>query len=252
MATRCLVTASVLDLESGTAKGSRTMSYEVILVHGAWSSPADWHWVEGLLVERDTQVNALDLVSHRRGDATRADDVEQLTAAVVSASTPPIVVGWSYGGSVITDLNVAQLNISRLIYVSSVPGLPPPEEQAAPPVPDIDVSHLVFGDDGTVVLDNDWFPTSDPAAATMPVNVIDHFRSHPRRPASLQALVAPQSHTAWRHANTTVLVGASDETISDAQRQWAIETIPDTQVVDCDHFIPMRQPEIIVDAIFQA
>ena len=47
------------------------MAGNVVLVHGAWSSPADWRWVEDLLINAGVSVNALDLASHRFGDATR-------------------------------------------------------------------------------------------------------------------------------------------------------------------------------------
>ena len=223
----------------------------MILVHGAWSSPADWRWVEEPLVERGLDVVALDLVSHRDATATRADDVEQVAAAVAGAPTPPVVVGWSYGGSVLTDLDLTSLRVARLVYVAAVPGLPPGDDHVAPPDAEVDVSHLVFGEDGTVVLDDEWFVGSDPAVATLPAPVVDHLRSHPRRPVPLEALVAPPVRAAWRDADTTVLLGASDELIGDAQRRWTRETILDTRIVDSDHFILMRRPQAIVDTVLE-
>lgn len=224
---------------------------DAVLVHGAWSSPADWRWVEELLVERGVTVNALDLPSHRGAHAGRADDVALLHDAVADAAGPTVAVGWSYGGDLLTDLDVTGLVIARFVYVACVPGGPPSADQA-PPSGDPDLTHIVFGDDGTMVLDNDWFPDSDPSMAAMPPEVMNHLRSHPRRPMSLDAALAPTERSSWRDVDTTVVLGLADPLVSEAQRQWAIQTIPDVRVIDCDHFILFRRPQAIVDAIVEA
>lgn len=228
------------------------VSGDVVLVHGAWGNPADWRWVEELLVGRGILVNALDLASHRSPSATRADDVDQLRQAVAGAAGPSVVAGWSYGGAVITDLDVDGLDLARLVYVASVPGLPPSVEDDPVPAGEIDLSHIRFSDDGTAVLDNDWFLESDPAVASMTVEVIDHLKSHPRRPIALGAWADPQARAAWREVDTTVILGRDDEMIGDAQRQWTIEAIPDVRLVDCDHFVPFRLPEVIVEVVTEA
>jgi len=223
-------------------------SGDAVLVHGGWGVPADWRWVEDPLVERGISVNALDLPSHRSPHATKADDVGLLRDAVAGAPGPTVVAGWSYGGTVLTDLDVDGLDVVRLVYVASVPW----RVNEPAPVGEIDFSHVVFNDDGTAVLDNDWFPDSAPEAPTMPADVIDHFRSHPRRPISIDAWGAPPERAAWQDVDTTVILGRDDDSIPEAQRQWAIDTIPDVRIVDCDHFIPFRQPGAIVDAITEA
>lgn len=225
---------------------------DVILVHGAWSNPADWRWVEERLAQSGVSVHALDLASHRSADATRADDVKQVAGAVAAASGPTVVVGWSYGGSVMTDLDVGGLGIARLVYFSAIPGLPPSDEQEPAPSMEVDVSHIAFGDDGTAVLDNDWFVDADPAVATMSPEVIEHLRSHPRRPITLEAVLAPQVRAAWRDVDTTVILGSTDELISEEQRRWVIDAIPDVRVAACDHFILWRHPELIAEAVIEA
>src|SRR4029450_5058998 len=40
-----------------------------VLVHGMWSSPADWRWVAERLRDNDVQVVIPDLPSHRTGSA---------------------------------------------------------------------------------------------------------------------------------------------------------------------------------------
>ena len=117
----------------------------------------------------------------------------------------------------ITDLDIDGLDVARLVYVASVPGVAQSDRLQPAPTADPDLTHIVFGDDGTMVLDNDWFVTSDPAVATLPAEVIEHLRSHPRRPVALGAVLAPQERTAWRDVGTTVILGGHDESVPEAR-----------------------------------
>lgn len=228
------------------------MTGDAVLVHGAWSCPQDWRWVEELLVDRGVTVRALDLPSHRRSDATRADDVEHVARAIAAGSGPTVAVGWSYGGSVLTDLDLTGLAVARLVYVSSIPGLPPSQEPQPPPGPDPDLTHVVFGDDGTMVLDDEWFLTSDPAVATMPAAVVEHLRSHPRRSVALAALIAEPTRAAWRDVDTVVLLGRDDDLVGDRQRRWVDDQLRDVRVVDSDHFVLFRRPDLVADSVTEA
>jgi pimeloyl-ACP methyl ester carboxylesterase len=88
-----------------------------VLVHGAWSSPADWRWVAESLQAQAVETVILDLPSHRHRSADRSDDVRQVEAAIRAAALPVAVAGWSYGGAVIGDLGdtgpIGPLCISR-------------------------------------------------------------------------------------------------------------------------------------------
>lgn len=221
-----------------------------VLVHGAWSNPADWRWVVEAL-PADLDAVAVDLPSHRRGDATRADDVAEVAAAVADSMPPVVVMGWSYGGAVLTDLPAASLGVRRLLYVASVPGVPP--DDPATPAPDApaDLSHVLLGD-GTAVLDNDWFLTSDPAVMTLPEDVVTHLRAHPRRPVSVTAILQPPQRAAWREVDTTVLIGASDDLVPAAQQVWVLANVQDTRLVNCDHFLIFREPRLLAAAILES
>jgi pimeloyl-ACP methyl ester carboxylesterase len=72
-----------------------------VLVHGAWSSPADWRWVAGYLQAQAVATVIPDLPSHRHRSADRSDDVQWVEAAIRAAAPPVAVAGWSYGGAVI-------------------------------------------------------------------------------------------------------------------------------------------------------
>lgn len=228
------------------------VSGNVVLVHGAWSSPSDWHWVRDLLIEHGVRVDVPDLASHRVPGATHADDVDQVSQLLAAAPGPVVVAGWSYGGSVLTDLDVSTLDIQRLIYVAAVPGVPPADPVGDAPPVELDLSHLLFSDDGTVVLDNDWFVTSDPVMDTLPPEVVEHFRTHPRRPLPVDAALAPPVRTAWREVATTVILGRADPLCPEPRQEWVKHVVEDTRIVDSDHFIPFRRPDLVAGIILEA
>jgi pimeloyl-ACP methyl ester carboxylesterase len=92
-----------------------------VLVTGAWSPPEDWRLVIDSLRTRGIDVVAVDLPSNRQPDASRDDDVAEARRAITEAHRAVVVVGWSYGGVVISDAAAGQDNVVRLIYVAALP-----------------------------------------------------------------------------------------------------------------------------------
>jgi pimeloyl-ACP methyl ester carboxylesterase len=221
-----------------------------VLVHGGWSNPADWRFVEELLAAEGVAVSCPDLPSHRRSDGSRADDIAEVEAAIDAAAPPVVAVGWSYGGMVLSDLDLTSRDVVRLVYVASVP-LPPLDGADPAPPAEMDFTHITFGDDGTWCLDDHWWVTEGEVTSCTP-EVLDHLRSHPRRPQALDALLAPQTRTAWQDVPTTVLLGRTDWMWPEPARAWATEHIADVRLVDSDHFILFRAPEAIADVVLEA
>jgi pimeloyl-ACP methyl ester carboxylesterase len=221
-----------------------------VLVHGGWSSPADWRFVEELLDPAGVVVCSPDLPSHRGPGGSRADDVAEVEAAIDSVASPVVVVGWSYGGMVMSDLDVRGRGVVRLVYVATVP-LPTPDSGDSTPPVELDLTHVTFDDDGTWCLDNDWWVTEGEVTSCSP-SVLEHLRAHPRRPQAVDALLAPQSRAAWREVPTTVLLGRDDWLYPEGARAWAAERFEDVRLVDSDHFVPFRAPEVIAEVVLEA
>ena len=68
-----------------------------VLVHGMWSSPADWRWVAERLRDNDVEVLAPDLPSHRTASAGLTADAAEVRSMIAGARPPVVAVGWSYG-----------------------------------------------------------------------------------------------------------------------------------------------------------
>lgn len=225
------------------------MKGSAVLVHGAWSNPDDWRWITALLEADGVEVRAVDLPSHRSASATRADDVTEVEATIRAVPDPVVLVGWSYGGAVIDSLDPHGLGLVRLVYVASFPTGPGPGE--APPPFDMDLSHVVFADEGTCVLDDEWWLSQD-EVATLPPDVQAHLHDHPRRPVALGAWAEGEATCPWRQVATTVVLGRSDATQSPAQQAWAAGRFDDVRIVDSDHFVLWRTPEAVAAVVIEA
>jgi pimeloyl-ACP methyl ester carboxylesterase len=159
-----------------------------------------------------------------------------------------VVVGWSYGGTVISMAAAGEASVSRLIYVSDVPM--PPKNHPADLAWIDDDPHVLAREDGTFVLDNDWW-LNEEAGTTFTPDVVDHLRRHPRRPVSRQ-MAQPQTAAAWQTTPSTVLIGRDDPLVPQDERQWAVNNLDDVRLVDSDHFIIFRTPDVVSSIVLEA
>jgi pimeloyl-ACP methyl ester carboxylesterase len=86
---------------------------------------------------------------------------------------------------------------------------------------------------------------------TFPEEVIRHLRDHPRRLVT-RATHGAQPEAAWETTPTNVLIGERDNMLSEADRTWAEERLDDVRVIDTDHFIIFRHPELVARLVLEA
>jgi pimeloyl-ACP methyl ester carboxylesterase len=219
-----------------------------VLVHGLWENPTDWRWVRGLLEDANVQVITPDLPSHRMPTAGLAEDADQLRHAIRGSAPPVAAAGWSYGGSVINLAAAGEESVTRLIYISDIPrpaGFPGEDLSWIDGDP-----HLLLLNDGRFVPDNEyWLNEGD--GTTFPAEIRRHFRDHPRRPVT-RATHGPQPQAAWETAPTTVLIGQRDNMLFEADRKWAEEHLNDVRIIDTDHFIIFRHPDLVAQLVLEA
>jgi pimeloyl-ACP methyl ester carboxylesterase len=152
-----------------------------VLVHGMWSSPADWRWVAERLRNNDVEVVVPDLPSHRTGSAGLTADAAEVRRTMASARPPVVAVGWSYGCEVIHEAAAGEPSVTHLVYIAGIPNPDPRRVPAGcraggrPACPGVRRRQFV--------LDNEWW-LHEEAGTTMPSHVLAHLREHPRRPAS--------------------------------------------------------------------
>jgi hypothetical protein len=221
-----------------------------------WSGPYDWRWVTRLLERAGVQVLAVDLPSHWSAEAGVREDGEAVRAAIRDCDPPVVVAAWSSGGDSMDIGAEGGAGVARLVYVASYPSSP--QEEVLESSDWIDDDPLVrrLGD-GTFVLDTElWLAAEshlfDPA-------VLAHLKAHPRRPVSLRAATEGSPGRAWRTVPFTVLLGRSDtlipaeETVRQITHMASAELQGplDIRILDSDHFLPFRMPEVVADVILE-
>lgn len=95
----------------------------VILVHGAWADGSSWVRVIPQLAAQGLAVTAIQMPL-----AGFAEDVATLRRALALAESPVVLVGHSYGGSVITEAG-RDAKVSALVYIAAF--APAAQESAA-------------------------------------------------------------------------------------------------------------------------
>jgi pimeloyl-ACP methyl ester carboxylesterase len=85
----------------------------VVLVHGAFAESASWNGVAARLLARGYPVVAV--ANPLRGVQS---DAKYVTAVLDAIPGPVVLVGHSYGGSVITNVAPARGNVKALVYVA--------------------------------------------------------------------------------------------------------------------------------------
>ena len=113
----CAILATALYFCSGSrafAQSSESHGVKnVILVHGAWADGSSWSKVIPLLEAKGLKVTAVQLPL-----TSLADDVATVKRAFALEDGPFLLVGHSYGGSVITEAG-NDPNVAGLVYVAA-------------------------------------------------------------------------------------------------------------------------------------
>ena len=85
----------------------------IVLVHGAWGDASHWrHVIPGL------HAKGFHIAAVQNPLTSLADDIDRTSRLVAAQSGPTLLVGHSYGGSVITGAG-HQRNVAGLVYIAA-------------------------------------------------------------------------------------------------------------------------------------
>jgi pimeloyl-ACP methyl ester carboxylesterase len=230
------------------------LMHTIVLVHGAFAESSSWDGVVDPLLAAGHHVVAA--ANPLRGLAADAAAVSDVVAAI---DGPVLLVGHSYGGSVISNVDADAGQVVGLVYVCAF--APEPGESC------LDLSSRFPGStlgealrpiprrDGTTDLAivperfHDQFCADLPAgqAARMAVG---------QRPVTQEALQEPAGlRPLWREHPSWFLIGAEDRNIpADAQRFMAQRAgARDTvELAGASHAAAVSQPRATADLILAA
>jgi len=214
----------------------------VVLVHGAFADGSGWRGVYDDLSARGYRVTIV-----QNPLTSLADDVAATRRALDRQDGPAILVGHSWGGTVITEAGVHD-KVAGLVYVSA---LAPDQGQttaqqyegfAATPEFVIDVHP-----DGIGYLDGAKFKAGFAADASEEDAA---FLRDSQVPITMAEFETPVKHAAWRSKPSWAVIATQDKSFDQAMLVHMAERMgaPITWV-DASHALYFTQPRAVADVI---
>src|SRR3984957_18910064 len=216
----------------------------VVLVHGAFADGSGWGAVAKILEKDGYTVSVA-----QPPETSYADDQKCTKAAIDAMSGPVVLVGHSYGGSIITEAG-NDPNVAALVYIAAF-ALDEGDscasiEQAVPQ------ASKAFKPDsnGNWWIDESHFAADFAADVPPPVS---HFMAISQVPISTDAFTHKVTNPAWKTKPTWYMVASEDRSINPIQeRMMAKRAKAKTVEVKASHVAYMSYPKETVKLIEEA
>jgi pimeloyl-ACP methyl ester carboxylesterase len=216
----------------------------IVLVHGAFADGSGWKRVADILKNDGYKVS---VVQHP--ETSYADDQKYTKAAIDAMGGPVVLVGHSYGGSVITEAG-NHPSVKALVYIAAF-ALDEGESCA-------DIEEAVPQASKAFVPDSNgnwWIEQSHfvaDFAADIPREEAE-FMAIAQVPISTDAFTHKVKNPAWKHKPTFYMVAADDRSINPEQeRMMAKRAKAKTVEVKSSHVAYMSHPQEAAKLIVEA
>src|SRR5580692_6495859 len=231
-------------LNSAAAGPAPTGIKNVFLVHGAFADGSGWEAVAKILEKDGYTVSVA-----QPPETSYAEDQKYTMAAIDAMGGPVVLVGHSYGGSIITEAG-NDPNVAALVYISAF-ALDEGEscasiEQAVPQ------ASKAFKPDSN----GNWWIEQDHFAADFAADVpasVSHFMAQSQVPISTDSFTHKVTMPAWKTKPTWYMVATADRSINPEQeRMMAKRAHAKTVEVHASHVAYMSHPKEAVKLIEEA
>jgi pimeloyl-ACP methyl ester carboxylesterase len=230
------------------------MPATIILVHGAFAESAGWDGaMDQLSAAGHTCIAVANPLRGVASDAAAVSDV------VRTIDGPVILVGHSYGGAVITNVDASAGDIAALVYVASfAPDTGESANSLAAKFPGStlgDALRPVPRSDGTtdMYIDRDRFHEQFAADLTRSVTT---RMAATQRPVTLEALnEGTGDHPLWKDVPSWFLIGEEDHVIPAAAQRFMAERAGSNHTVELpavSHAATVSQPRAVTELILEA
>ena len=204
--TATLLLGSIQTVVAAPATGIKN----VVLVHGAFADGSGWEAVAKLLEKDGYTVSVL-----QEPETSYAEDQKYAKAALDAMDGPVVIVGHSYGGSLITEAG-NHPKVAALVYIAAF-ALDEGEscasiEQAVPQ------ASKAFKPDSN----GNWWIEQEHFAADFAADVppaMAHFMAIAQVPISTDAFTHKVTNPAWKTKPTWYMVASDDRSINPIQER---------------------------------
>jgi pimeloyl-ACP methyl ester carboxylesterase len=217
----------------------------VVLVHGAFADGSGWRGVYDTLTARGYRVTIV-----QNPLTSLQDDVEATTRVLDKQNGPTILVGHSWGGTVITEAGIHP-RVAGLVYVSAL--APDAGETTAQqyegfaPTPDFVID---IGDDGYGFVNPDKFQAGFAADAG---DADAAFLRDAQVPINMAVFATAVKNAAWRDKPTWAAIATEDRAFDQAMLQHMAQRMGATITnIPASHALYFTQPGAVADVIVTA
>ena len=216
----------------------------VVLVHGAFADGSGWEPVASILKNNGYRVSVA-----QPPETSYADDQKYTKAAIDAMDGPVVLVGHSYGGSIITEAG-NHPKVAALVYIAAF-ALDEGEscasiEQALPQ------ASKAFTSDSN----GNWWVAQDHFVADFAADIPKEeaeFMAISQVPISTDSFTHKVTSPAWKNKPTWYMVAAADRSINpDQERMMAKRAKAQTVEVNSSHVAYMSHPKETAKLIEEA
>lgn len=245
---RMSVAAAALSLLSASgafAAPSTEGAKNVIVVHGALADASGWKAVDDILTRDGYHVSYV-----QAPQTTLADDVAATQRLIEQQDGPTVIVGHSYGGTVMTQAG-DKPNVAALVYVAAiVPEVGESTAQLASSVPAAS-NDIHPTKDGFLFMDRSKF-AADFAADLPPATA--SFMARSQVSVSGAAFTAAVTTAAWHTKPGYGIVPTEDKVLNPEleRTMYKRANLKVTEVKGASHAVFMSQPRAVAAVIEKA
>jgi len=236
-------TAQNADLPSAQPEVARN----VVLVHGAFVDGSSWDGVVRLLQRKGFNVTVV-----QNPLTSLADDVAATRRGLKQQVGPTVLVGHSWGGTVITEAAADDPDVVALVYVAAIaPDIGESTVDVMKHGPAMPAGQAMKSDDtGFLWLDRSQFHDDFAADVSLAETRV---LAAAQQPIASSAFAAPLTHAAWRNRPSWYVVSDRDRAVSPETEEWLAKRIGATTIhVRASHLSPISQPSAIEQVIEDA
>jgi pimeloyl-ACP methyl ester carboxylesterase len=243
----CLALLAVLGFAATAANAAPLKN--IVLVHGAWVDASGWKSISDILMREGFQVTMV-----QEPETSFAADVTATKRVLDLQDGPTLLVGHSYGGSVITEAGVHP-NVVGLVYVAAhAPDVGENESTLGKKTPSV-----LGKTAGVVMMTPDAFtylaPTQFPKlfAPDLPRERAE-FAARSQVLAAASVFSTPLTAAAWKTKPSWGVVAGGDQIISPDLERWYYERAKShtTQIKGASHAVYESHPQEVAAVITRA
>jgi pimeloyl-ACP methyl ester carboxylesterase len=217
----------------------------VVLVHGAFADGSGWRRVHDRLTARGYRVSVV-----QNPLTSFADDVAATTRVLDRQDGPTVLVGHSWGGTVVTEAGTHE-KVAALVYVAAL--APDSGEttgqqyEGFAPTPEFVID---VGADGFGFLEHDTFAQGFAADADAGDAA---FLRDSQVPIAMSVFDAPVTRAAWHDKPSWAVWGTEDKAFDPAMLRHMAERAGATiATVPGSHAVYWTQPDAVTEVVVEA